>query len=194
MKRCPNCNFPNIDSDPNCFKCGTLLPDEEAEASIDTDSASNFNTDTNVTAFIHTPTEDTHPKLEQMATETEREICTTTEMSLPEMPVPPLTSQAPTLPTPSRILPKYKSLTRLAVATKLIGLVLGLIFILLSTCCLLLFPSIFSIALCILGIGFGIVHILTGFVIAALLSWLNDAECNQRKQLELINHIYHKLP
>lgn len=197
MKRCPNCQFPNIDSDLNCFKCGTSLPDEKTEESDQLESNSSsttFDAKTNITTFIHTPTEEPHTEPQEALAKTKEETCVTSEVPLSDELPPPLTTKAPTLPTPTRILPKYKSLPRLSTASKLLGLVLGLVFIFLSVGFLLLFPSIFSIALCILGICFGTVHMLMGFIIAAGLDWLNDVECNQRKQQELMNHIYHKLP
>ena len=201
MKRCPNCQFPNIDSDLNCFKCGTSLPDEKTEESdqLELDpseldpSSTTFDAQTNATTFIHTPIEDSHTEPQEAIAQTTGEACITSETSLLDELPPPLATKGPTSSTLTRILPKYKSLHRLGMASKLLGLVLGLVFILLSVGFLLLFPSIFSIALCILGICFGTINMLMGFIIAAVLDWLNDVECNQRKQQELMNHIYHKL-
>ena len=212
MKRCPNCEFPNTDSDVHCFKCGTVLPEEkpiekveEKEEKVEETGsiqeplefeAPTFNAQENITTFIHTPTEapSPEPEPETVPPLAQEETCVTSEMPVSEQTPPPVTRPTLTLPPPTRILPKYKWLPRFGLASKILGVIMGLVFIFLSIGFFLVLPSIFTLALGLVGVCFGLLHCFMGFVLAAVLNWLNDAECNQRRQQEILHHIYHKLP
>lgn len=246
MKRCPSCNFPNIDSDRTCFKCGTLLPaqisvepsseapstvsaevspeptqpapvpskpispaplpttpssapneEEQASSSDELRPKSNpvFDSGANVSNFIHTPTKAPLPKTPEVlpSTKAVKEACATSDIPLPQAPPEPPTTSTPTLGAPARIIPKYKSFNTLSLFFKVLGIFLGLLLITLGTCVMLTFPNILGIIVLVTCIIFGIINMILGFVIAAVLGWLNDAECNQRKQIELLGHIYHKI-
>lgn len=275
MKRCPNCNFPNIDADNVCFKCGTALLEEspipetlssqtdemtQAEETIPTNQSSQanqpshfdepiqtlhydqptqesqtlhtnqptqlnqpkikgnvddlvvkpnpvFDTNTNISAFIHKPTGTAEvnskatatmskpmssPKVPLTKSNVTSEVAATS-MPLPTMPVPPLATSSPSLPTPARILPKYKSLARLKILSTLMGLLFGLALIAVGVLLIFVYPGLLGVASCIGFVGIGLLSIFLGFVLSAVLGWLNDVECNQRKQIELINHVYHKI-
>ena len=272
MKRCSNCNFPNIDSDSICFKCGTALLEESptldellaaqpneppqvdpilhpsqltpANQTLPSDEATQinqtlhpsqptqasqanqvknkgnlddlvvkpnpiFDANTNISDFIHKPTEVTEihsnpkvtpsiskpltsPKVPHINNNASSEVAATS-IPLPTMPVPPLATSSPTLPTPARIVPKYKSLARLKVLSILTGILFGLALIAVGILLVFVYPGLLGVAICIGFSSLGVICMFLGFVLSALLGWLNDVECNQRKQVELINHIYHKL-
>lgn len=288
MKRCPNCNFPNIDSDRICFKCGTALleetptletlssqtdektQDEETihldepiqtsqpthfDSFLHTNQTLNqdqstgenqalhpdppnqlnptlhtnqliqpkikgntddlvvkpnpvFDTNTNISAFIHKPTDTTEvnpkttptmsnrpipsPKVSPTNNKATSEVAATS-IPLPTMPAPPLATSSPSLPTPARILPKYKSLARLKTLSTLMGILFGLALIAVGVLLIFVYPGLLGVASCIGFAGIGLISIFLGFVLSAVLGWLNDVECNQRKQIELINHVYHKI-
>lgn len=300
MKRCPNCNFPNIDSDRICFKCGTALLEEaptletlsnqtdettQDEETAHTNSSSQdgqsshlnepiqtsqpthfdsflhtnqtlnhgqstgenqalhtdlpsqlnptlhtsqpsqpkikgntddlvvkpnpvFDTNTNISAFIHKPTDTTgvnpkttptmssrpipSPKVSPTNNKATSEVAATS-IPLPTMPAPPLATSSPSLPTPARILPKYKSLARLKTLSTLMGILFGLALIAVGVLFIFVYPGLLGVASCIGFAGMGLISIFLGFVLSAVLGWLNDVECNQRKQIELINHVYHKI-
>ena len=260
MKRCPNCNFPNIDADNVCFKCGTALLEEspipetlssqtdeatQAEETIPTNQSSQadrpsqesqtlhanqldqlnqpkikgnvddllvkpnpvFDTNANISAFIHKPTGTAEvnskatatmskpmpsPKVPLTKSNVTSEVAATS-IPLPTMPVPPLATSSPSLPTPARILPKYKSLARLKILSTLMGLLFGLALIAVGVLLIFVYPGLLGVASCIGFVGIGLLSIFLGFVLSAVLGWLNDVECNQRKQIELINHVYHKI-
>lgn len=206
MKRCSSCNFPNIDSDPLCFKCRTPLPEEtspeptapladedgqatssqEVAATLDTTPTPSFDSNTNVIQFIRTPSEAPLPTADE-------EICAASDITLPQMPPPIPITTAPVLKTPSRILPRYKVFNVLSVIAKVTGILFGLLLIFLGVGSLLTFSNILGVISLILCISFGIISIILAFTFSALLGWLTDIECNQRKQIELINHLYHKI-
>ena len=217
MKRCPNCEFPNTDSDVQCFKCGTALPEAEPitkgveqedqpETSQPTPEPTvgdtlvgdtpTFNAQENITTFIHTPTEapPVEPKLEPLSTLTQEETCVTSDLPTPEPTPTPVTRPTRTLPPPTRILPKYKWLPRLGLISKILSILIGLVSMSLGIGAFLMFPSIFTLALGLIGLCVGLFHWFIGFALAALLNWLNDTECNQRRQQEILTHIYHHLP
>ena len=166
-----------------------------------------FDTHTNISDFIHTPTGTTseHPKSSsttpkvssssQSASTNNKassEVAATS-IPLPHVPVPPLATSSPSLPKPARILPKYKSLSCLKTLSKLIGRVVGLALFARGVLMIILYPGLVGVISCIGLVALSLLFIFLGFVLSAILSWLNDVECNQRKQIELINHIYHKI-
>lgn len=263
MKRCPNCNFPNIDSDRICFKCGAALLEEipaaealsnqtdtttQTKEAIHTDpsfqdiqtvyieppspynptlhiSSSDepkikrntddlvakpnpvFDANANISAFIHKPTDTTEADSKTTTTKskplpsspvastthTATSEVAATSMPQPTIPAPPLVTSSPSLPTPARILPKYKSLACLKTLSILMGLLFGLALIATGVLLIFVYPGLLGVASCIGFVGMGLISIFLGFVLSAVLGWLNDVECNQRKQIELINHIYHKI-
>ncbi|MEG0951023.1 MAG: hypothetical protein RSE96_03740 [Niameybacter sp.] len=283
MKRCPNCNFPNIDSDCSCFKCGSLLAEELAndplpapapsqtstapstkpstmatppepepnsstsqEQVASTKSPSTvqrqktpsraipsvagdelvvkpnpvFDSNTNIIDFIHTPThvtskasqdpvndstndsanDLTSPATGQAPTpEVPTPEATTTDeaaatvVPFPTTPVPCLTTSPPRPGTPARITPKYKSLSCLKVWSRILGILFGLTWIGCGACALLYVQGFLGIGICLGLAGFGILNFFLGFGIAAIFEWMNDVECNQRKEIELMSHVYHKI-
>lgn len=205
MKRCPGCKFPNVDSDLTCFKCGTPLPeetliefaasptDEEGQASSNEDLSTTplFDSGSNVINFIRTPTEVPLPISDE-------EVSATSIISFPQ--IPPLTptptpkAAAPSLGTPARIIPKYKVFNVLSLIAKITGVFFGILLMFLGIGILLTFSNILGVTALVLCVSSGVITLLLSFTIAAVLGWLGDVECNQRKQTELMHHIYHKLP
>lgn len=213
MKRCPGCKFPNVDSDVKCFKCGTPLPeetlvefapsisDEEGQASSNENLSVEskpepdpttplFDSGSNVINFIRTPTEVPLPISDE-------EVSATSTIPFPQIPPPPTPApktSAPSPKAPARIIPKYKVFNVLSLISKITGVCFGILLILLGVGILLTFPNILGVTALVLCVSSGIITLLLSFTIAAVLGWLGDVECNQRKQTELIHHIYHKLP
>lgn len=218
MKRCPNCAFPNIDTDRICFKCNTPLDTTPITSSVQTlvsqeiQAAEAQATVTNAEALDDLTPKSTMPQpipfpksatqptfvpykhvvssLEVSSTSISEETCNSHHTPTDE--VAPPTTTPPRSTTPTRILPKYKHFATLRVLLILLGCIQGIGFIGGGIILLLTATSettmVLSFILMLLGLSSAIVSIILSF----LFTWLNDVECNQRKQIELLNHLYHK--
>lgn len=167
-----------------------------------------FDTSTNISAFIHRPTFSTPPSsTEGASTRTESgskgatslEDSAASEAAATSMPFTSFSSSSftsaplPSLSKPARIIPKYKSLKCLKVLSELFGTLFGLALIAVGVLLIFVYPGLLGVASCIGFVGMGVLSIFLGFVLSSMLVWLNDVECNQRKQIELVNYIYHKM-
>ncbi|MDA3733246.1 hypothetical protein PBV87_17345 [Niameybacter massiliensis] len=168
-----------------------------------------FDSNTNITDFIRKPTQSDEPSSfddaivsttntnhgqasSKDATLANQEVAAT-GVPLPTTPVPSLTTSPPRPGTPVRITPKYGSLARLKVISKILGVLFGLALFAGGGLTLYAGQNMLSLIICVGLVGLGILNMFLGFVIGATLEWLNDVECNQRKQIELISHVYHKI-
>lgn len=119
-------------------------------------------------------------------------------LSQPTTAVPPISTPEPKLLKAARILPKYKSFQAIKTMLIVIGCLQTLSILSVGISTLLYIQAYIGLTAFINVAIIGTLIIVISCIVActtlafSLLSWANDTECNQRKQLELLNHLYHK--
>lgn len=198
MKRCPNCDFPNIDTDRACFKCNAALDSvTSTESNKESEVKVSYPTEEEETLLIYGNTVPyTNTALEDLRTTAEVQSpikSTSVSKSATDYITPPPTTPEPSPTTPTRIIPKYRSFSIFTGLLRILSCIQGAIFIILGVLFLLWSKSLIGIVGLMIMATLGISSILIGFILSYILTWFSDVECNQRKQLELLNHIFHKI-
>lgn len=188
MKRCPKCIFPNKDTDRTCFKCNTLLDE------VPSTSANVVPTDAPPTSLLSTASP--APRNSKRGQSAASEASATADAFIDNRilsEVPPLTTTPPKLKTPARITPKYKAFTILSVILKIFSPLQGIAIIVIGCLFATLMTPLSATCTIILSVILGLTTTIIGLLFAYALTWMGDVECNQRKELELLNHLYHMI-
>lgn len=203
MRRCPKCSFPNMDTDHTCFKCGqklndttypeeqftesptieppaTPLPQPETASPTVQASKTPSQADHYATAYINSLLNDTHSNEDKLIS------------TKPTIPLPEPDTAPPKPKIATRITPKYDNLRWLSIFIRIVGILQSLFFIILGILGFLSMKGLLGILALSGCILMALLSILMAFSFSIFLTWLNDVECNQRRQIELIHHLYHK--
>lgn len=178
MKRCPICHFPNIDTDRTCFKCNAILTEEVNIAYPNSEEKAYLAYGKSLSELENTLNDSHTPPPSD-----------TSDYTAPPTP----STRPPRQTTPTRIIPKYASFSLLTTLLRLLSSIQGLLFIILGVMSALTLKNTVGILILVVALLLGVASILIGFTLSYLLVWFNDVECNQRKQLELLTHIFHKI-